>query len=277
MWENYSRSRVSIINNWAVPSKTKIYENKKILTILFVTYILVSCAPAVKVVPTETNIPTLTLIPVPPASTITPTSTLTFEDLTAIITASYPASPLYDPKSSAYAEFPEAVKQLSMMGTDNFSALSDPAFAINFPLQDSYLAAQALIPLGRDAKGFIISTLFSNLDLSYYPNQKPEALIYSTILLGSAGNDASCAVGNIGPLLWHSNSKVRSEAAFALERITNQNLVASQYEIEITPSFLANSIYADEPEGSITGTTRQWWNEQGSKVKWHSGYGICDP
>ena len=250
---------------------------KKIVIVLLIAYILVSCAPAVKVVPTETYVPTLTLIPVPPASTITPTPTLTFEDLTAIIFASNPESPLYDPKSTAYAEFPEAIKQLSMMGTNNYSALSDLAFAITFPRQDSYLAAQALILIGRDARASTIAVLFSNLDSSYYPNQKPEALIYSTILLGSIGNDASCAVGNIGPLLWHSDSKVRSAAVFALKRITNQNLVASQYEIEITPSFLAKSIYADEPEGSITGTARQWWNEQGSKVKWHSGYGLCDP
>jgi len=250
---------------------------KKIVIVLLIAYILVSCAPAVKVVPTETYVPTLTLIPVPPASTITPTPPLTFEDLTAIIFASNPESPLYDPKSTAYAEFPEAIKQLSMMGTNNSSALSNLAFAITFPRQDSYLAAQALILVGRDARASTIAVLFSNLDSSYYPNQKPEALIYSTILLGSIGNDASCAVGNIGPLLWHSDSKVRSAAAFALERITNQNLVASQYEVEITPSFLANSIYADEPEGSITGTARQWWNEQGSQVKWHSGYGLCDP
>jgi hypothetical protein len=250
---------------------------KNIVIVLLIAYILVSCAPTVKVVPTETYVPTLTLMPIPPTSTINPTPTLTFEDLTAIIMASYPASHLYDPESVAYAEFPEAVTQLSNKGTDNYSALADLALAINFPRQYSYLAAQALIPLGRDAKGTIIATLFSNLDSSYYPNQKPEALIYSTILLGSIGNLASCAVGNIGPLLWHSDSKVRSAAAFALERITNQNLVASQYEIEITPSFLANSIYADEPEGSITGKARQWWNEQGSKIKWHSGYGICDP
>jgi hypothetical protein len=198
---------------------------KKIVIVLLIAYILVSCAPAVKVVPTETYVPTLTLIPVPPASTITPTPTLTFEDLTSIIFASNPESPLYDPKSTAYAEFPEAVKQLSMMGTNYFSALSDLAFAITFPRQDSYLAAQALILVGRDARASTISVLFSNLDSSYYPNQKPEALIYSTILLDSIGNDASCAVGNIGPLLWHSDSKVRSAAAFALERITNQNLL----------------------------------------------------
>ena len=119
--------------------------------------------------------------------------------------------------------------------------------------------------------------LFENLDSSNLHNQKPEALIYSTILLSTTGNRASCAVGNIGPLLWNSDSTVRSAAAFALEKITGQDLVASQYEVVITPSFLSNSISADVPEGKIVGVARQWWNEQGSKINWHPSYGFCDP
>ena len=249
---------------------------KNIATVLLVVFILVSCAPAAQVVPTQTAIPTITLPPILPTSTITPTPTLTMDDIRAIIYASYPGSLQYDPKSTAYTKFPEAVKQLTTM-SNAIDAAGDLALAITFPRQDSYLAAQALITLGTDITSTTIVTLFSNLDSNYYPNQKPDALIYSMILLSSTGSRASCAVGNIGPLLWHSDSKVRSAAAFALEKITQQDLVASQYEIEITPSFMANSISADEPEGSITGTARQWWNEQGSKVKWHSSYGLCDP
>ena len=249
---------------------------KNIGTVFLVVFILVSCAPAVKVVPTETAIPTLALPPILPTPTITPTPTLTIDGIRAIIYASNPESPQYDPKSTPYAEFPEAVKQLSTM-SNAIDAAGDLAGAINFPRQDSYLAAQALITLGTDITSTTIVTLFSNLDSSYHPNQKSEALIYSIILLSSTGSRASCAVGNIGPLLWHSDSKVRSAAAFALEKITEQDLIASQYEIEITPSFMANSMSADEPEGSITGTARQWWNEQGSKEKWHSSYGFCDP
>ena len=249
---------------------------KNFVIVLLVVIILVSCAPATKFVPTETSVPTSTLPPVPPTPTIAPTPTLTIDDIRAIIYASNPESPQYDPKSTVYAEFPEAVKQLSTM-KNAIDAAGDLAGAINFPRQDSYLAAQALITLGTDITSTTIVTLFSNLDSSYVPNQKPETLIYSIILLSNTGSRASCAVGNIGPLLWHSDSKVRSAAAFALEKITEQDLVASQYEIVITPSFLANSISADVPEGSITGTARQWWNEQGSKVKWHSSYGFCDP
>lgn len=40
---------------------------------------------------------------------------------------------------------------------------------------------------------------------------------------------------------------------------------------------MANSLSPDEPEGSITENARQWWNNQGSKVKWHSSFGFCDP
>ena len=249
---------------------------KNIITVLLVAIILVSCAPAAKVVPTETAVPTSTFTPVPPTPTITQTPTLTIDDIRAIIYASNPESPQYDPKSIAYAEFPEAVKQLSTM-SNAIDAAGDLAGAINFPRQDSYLAAQALIILGTDITSTTIVTLFSNLDSNYHPDQKPEALIYSIILLSNTGSKASCAVGNMGPLLWNSNSRVRSAAAFALERITEQDFVASQYEIKITPSFMANSISADEPEGSITETARQWWKEKGSKINWHPSYGMCDP
>ena len=249
---------------------------ENIITVLVVAFILISCAPVTKVVPTETTVPALTLSPAPPISTITATRISTLDDLRAIIDASNPESPQYDPKSVAYAEFPEAVKQLSTM-SNAVDAAGDLAGAINFPRQDSYLAAQTLIALGSDITSTTIVTLFDNLGSIKLPNRKPEALIYSIILLSSTGSRASCAVGNIGPLLWHSDPKVRSAAAFALEKITEQDLVARQYEIEITPSFLANSISADVPEGSITKTARQWWNERGSKINWHPSYGICDP
>lgn len=48
---------------------------KNIVTVLFVAIILVSCAPAAKVVPTETAIPTSTFTPIPPTLTIAPSPT----------------------------------------------------------------------------------------------------------------------------------------------------------------------------------------------------------
>ncbi len=46
---------------------------KNIITVLLVAFILVSCAPAANVVPTETNVPTSTYTPAPPTITSTPT------------------------------------------------------------------------------------------------------------------------------------------------------------------------------------------------------------
>jgi GH35 family endo-1,4-beta-xylanase len=46
---------------------------KNIITILLIAFILASCAPAAKVVPTKTAIPTSTFTPIPPTPTITPT------------------------------------------------------------------------------------------------------------------------------------------------------------------------------------------------------------
>jgi GH35 family endo-1,4-beta-xylanase len=46
---------------------------KNIVTILLVAFILASCAPAVKVVPTETAVPASTITPIPSTPTITPT------------------------------------------------------------------------------------------------------------------------------------------------------------------------------------------------------------
>ena len=158
------------------------------------------------------------------------------------------------------------------MGADSIEAASHLAVAIRFPRPDSYLAAQALLKLGPDITATTISVLIDNLH-----NQKPEARIYSVILLGSVGNRASCAVADVAPLLWDPDPFVRSSVALALEKITEQDLVLSENEIVIAPSFLANSISEDTPEGRLVGIARNWWNEQASKINWHPSYGICDP
>ena len=242
---------------------------QKPIKFVFVLLLLTSCTPI-----TTTGQPSPATEIVLPAATKTSDlqlSTQTVGDLRTIIYASNPESPQYDPKSSAYAEFPDAVHQLSM-SPNAVDAAGDLAIAITFPRQDAYLAAQTLIALGPD----ITSTTIVDLHWILH-NQKPEARIYSAILLSTTGDSASCAVGDIGPLLWDPDSTVRTAAAFALEKITKQDLIANQYEIVVTASFLANSIPADIPEGSIVGVARQWWNDQGSKINWHPSYGLCDP
>jgi hypothetical protein len=196
----------------------------------------------------------------------------------AIITASDPELPEYDStlprydiKSPAFAKFPDAVKQLSGMGQEATAAASHLAHAIAFPRQDSYLAAQALLTLGPTITGNTIPTLLNNLQ-----SQKTEARAYSLILLGSVGIQASCTMEEIAPLLWDSEPSVRSAAALAMEKIIGHDLVSSEYEIVITPSFQASSIMADAPEGRITGIARTWWTKQGSKINWHTSYSLCD-
>jgi hypothetical protein len=215
---------------------------------------------------------TPTFSELPPSTKLSISPTLSAEALSEIIWVSDPSSPQYNPQSSAFAEFPNVVKQISAMGINAIDAADDLAVAIRYPRPDSYLAAQALLKLGADITATTVSLLIDNLR-----DEKSETRIYSLILLASVGNRASCAVGNIAPLLWDSDPSVRSATALALEKITEQDLVTSDYEVSITTSFLANSISADTPEGKVVEVARRWWNEQGSKVNWHPSYGICDP
>jgi hypothetical protein len=230
-------------------------------------WLFAACTP-ITVMP-QSSTPTGSSVSI--AATASNSPTPSADALSEMIYVSDPSLPQYDPYSPAFAEFPNVVKQISDMGANAIDAADDLAVAIRFPRQDSYLAAQALLRLGSDITATTITLLIDNLD------EKPEARIYSLILLGSVGKRASCAVGDIAPLLWDSDPFVRSATALALEKITEQDLVASDYEVLITPSFLASSISADTPEGKIVEEARRWWNEQGSNVNWHPSYGICDP
>ena len=264
---------------------------------LFVFFLITACTPSIASsqtpVPTTifsatateiNNLQTSTSTPPHPTSTFTPvssatkinvlqTSTPRVEDLIFLIYFSDPTLPQYNPSSDGYAAFPKILKQISELRTeDGIAAADDLAIAINFPRPDSYLAAQTLLTLGPNVTDAAIPLLIDNLH-----SPKPEVRIYSVILLGSIGKLASCSVGDISPLLWDSDSRVRSATALSLEMIIEQDLVSSKYEIPITPSFMANSILEDTPEGKIVGGARNWWNEQGSKINWHPSYGICDP
>jgi hypothetical protein len=219
----------------------------------------------------------------PPLSTGTPVTAATqtsvpavptrsAEQLSAIIWASDPTNPHYDPASAAYAEFPEVLTQLARMGLDAVDAADDLAVAIRYPRPDSYLAAQTILALGPEITTTLLPILIDNLRY-----QEPGVRIYSAILLGFAGRQASCSVGKLGLLLWDPEARVRTSTALALERVTGLDLVAGQFEIKITPAFVADSVPPDSPEGKISGKARQWWSDQGSKINWHPSYGACDP
>jgi hypothetical protein len=194
------------------------------------------------------------------------------EALSETLWASDPSLPQYDPESSAYAQFPAAIEQISGMGAAAIDAADDLAVAMRYPRPDSYLAAQSLLRLGPEITKITVPLLIDNLD------QDAETRIYALILLASIGAQTSCAAGNIAPLLWDSDPGVRSAAALALEKITGEELVAGEYQVLISPSFLANSMPVDSPEGMVVESARDWWQQEGSKIDWHPGYGgICDP
>lgn len=235
---------------------------QKYANLLLCFWLLTSCTSHVTTIQAAT----------PAVTTANDLSTLSAEALSEIIWVSDPNLPQYDPNSPAYAEFPNAIKQISEMGADAIDAADDLAVAIRYPRPDSYLAAQALLKLGPVITATTIPLLIDNLQ-----NEKLDVRDYSLILFASVGDRASCAVGDIAPLLWDADPSVRTGAAFALEKITGQDLVESDYEVAINPAFLADSIVPDNPEGKVVEKARNWWNEQGSKVNWHPGYGICDP
>lgn len=231
-------------------------------------WLLSACSPGGQAA--QTRIPTLSLVP--PIAVPGDSPALSAEALSEILWVSDPSLPQYDPDSPEYARYPEVVLQISALGADAVDAADDLAVALRYPRQDAFIAAQALLNLGPDITATTLSLLIDNLR-----GENANPRIYSLILLASVGSRASCAVGDIAPRLWDADPLVRSAAALALERITQQDLVASDYEVLITPSFLAASIAPDMPEGRVTDAARSWWNTQGSKVNWHPSYDICDP
>ncbi len=241
---------------------------QKCTKFLLYFWILVACIPnGVTLQSATPNVSTQ-----PTSTTKSNSQDLSAEVLSEIIWASDPSLPNYDPDSPAFDEFPDAVNKISDMGVNAIDAADDLAVAIRYPRSDSYLAAQALLKLGPDITGTTIPILIDNLG-----NKKPTTRVYALILLASVGKRASCAVGNMAPLLWDSDPSVRSATAFALEKTTEQDLVESNQEALIAPTFLAESIFPDLPEGEVVEKARSWWSEQGSKVNWHPSYGICDP
>lgn len=193
------------------------------------------------------------------------------EVLITILYASDPELPHYDPQSTSFARFAGALQQLSAMVPDAVDAASHIAHAISFPRDDAYLAAQTLISLGPKITATTLGILIDNLKVD-----RPASRLYSVMVLSTVGEQALCAVGDIGPLLWDADSSVRSMSAFALERITGSDLLADDVELNID-NLSKTPIIKDTPEGKIIDEARRWWTEEGSKINWHPTYGMCDP
>jgi hypothetical protein len=113
--------------------------------------------------------------------------------------------------------------------------------------------------------------------IGYLTDPRSDIRSYSAIVLSITGEDGSCSLGNIGPLLWDADPYVRTSAALAIQGITGKALVAEGYAITPEALDLNFPIQADTPEGKIVDNARNWWTGTGSKVNWHPSYDLCDP
>jgi len=244
---------------------------KRFLLFIFMLSLLNACVPGSNLV-----------LPIAATSTEADIQTATplakkwsVREIMDIILASHPQSDQYDPNSIVYAEFPEALKQLQEMRPnalkDEDLNVSYLAAAIGYPRRDSVLVGDVLLAFPPE----YVSTTMPIL-ISYLSSSRGEVRKYALILLGYVGDRASCAVGNIGPILFLAKDpSVRSASAIALDNILKKGFVPANYRI--SSSFSINSIPNDDPEGSFTGKARAWWKEAGSKVNWHPSYDLCDP
>ena len=105
-----------------------------------------------------------------------------FEVILATLEVSDPKSPSYNPNSSAYAAFPQIVKQLAEKNASNNNGADMLAYALSFPRPDSYLAAQALITLGPAVTMTTAPTLFEPL-----LDPRPQVRLYAMLALGTVG------------------------------------------------------------------------------------------
>ena len=201
----------------------------------------------------------------------TPVYANAVDGATALLEVSDPASPTYDPHSNDYAQFARALAKLALLNSPENNAASMLAYAITFPRPDSYLAAQFLISLGPAVDGTTVGQLLPSLK-----DPRPRARLYTVLVIGNAGNQASCALGQVAPLLWDSDPYVRSATAQAMFNITGRALLPDGTRFTPQP-LTANPVPPDLPPGSLTNPARAWWDEQGSKINWHPSYDLCDP
>ena len=166
---------------------------------------------------------------------------------------------LEDQNNSNSNLFPSVVEELERRGQTASTAAPALAQAIAYDRHDSTMATRALIAIGPAAK-IAIPDLLKNLN-----NQRADVRLYSVFELGIIGESSLCAVPNIAPLLWDSDSEVRSAAASALDAIVGKDLVESTQELD--PS-LPGSVFLDKPEGNISGKAREGWLNMGRSSQW---------
>ena len=266
--------------------ETKIIITLRIFCFILTAIVPVSCSQISPSRDISTNAPETTHFPLnaidpiyqsasaSPAATEEPTQQSFPTDVGTLIELLYitdPSLPQYNPKSIAYMQFSDILTRLSEMGDEAIDAASTIAVAISFPRQDSYLAAKALLTLGPEITATTLPILIDNLQ-----RKTNNSRLYSTLLISSVGESASCAAAEVAELLWDEDPQIRVAAAYALEEITGEDLLSLEIKLTADSQFPL-TIDKDLPEGHLSGGARDWWQNTGSTVNWHPAYGICDP
>jgi len=122
-------------------------KTETVVTVLLVAFILASCAPAAKVVPTETPVPTPTLTPVPPTPTITPTPIPTID----IEGQNIPDPRFFNPElfdlTNPDAPIPQFVNAMKMAGIEIDTQKVADELAKNYEVRT-----------GVDGKPYVLAT-----------------------------------------------------------------------------------------------------------------------
>ncbi len=168
--------------------------------------------------------------------------------------------------SDPYGLFWPITDELKNRGSLAAEAAPALAKALAYPRRDTFMAWEALINIGPEAKT-AIPFLLENL-----ANERADIRAYSAIALASIGPSAKCAVPYLAPLLWDTDPQVPSSVAKALDSITGIDLVRTSDKFD--PAY-PNQIVLDNsgstngvPDDPVSKIAKEWWLETGQQMIW---------
>jgi len=168
----------------------------------------------------------------------------------------------FENSSNEVSEYPpyEIFDELEKRGASASEAAPMLAKVIAFDGSTSVTASSPLVAMGSSARP-AIPYLLQNL-----ASPREDVRRYSIFVLGTIGTPAQCAVPQLATFLWDPDRFVRSATAGALTEITQIELVEDEiYKLDPT---MVGGVFADEPEGNISGIAREWWLNTGQGMNW---------